>query len=219
MHLSGRWLTGSPGWLSHQACLLVLSRSCSRALDMFPAVWVLCEIVMQTCKWLWKQQVDQKCVSLFPGRPWLEEFTWVLVCVFRCTATPARGKEARDRCSSGWPRPPLLPRFFLQRIHLLSGSTPPAFATRIAPLFRCEHCTVYSVIYVIYTISLNQTEEKPWVMHKTEFFQIQDERLFPKYLFATDFSYRFSFSPLIHFFFYLFQSVNLMLGESPLKIF
>lgn len=54
---------------------------------------------------------------------------------------------------------------------------------------------LYSVIYVIYTISLNQTEEKPWVMHKTEFFQIQDERLFPKYLFAMDFSYHFYFFP------------------------
>lgn len=79
----------------------------------------------------------------------------------------------------------------------------PAHVIGVQPLFL-----VVSIIQalperylnIIYTMSPNQTEEKPLLMHKTEFFQIQDERLFGEYIFAKDFSYRSYFFLIICFF-------------------
>lgn len=59
-----------------------------------------------------------------------------------------RGRRRGTECSAGWPGPRLLPWFFLQRIHLLSGSTSLPLQ-HVEPLFlivstvQCNLCNLY----------------------------------------------------------------------------
>lgn len=76
----------------------------------------------------------------------------------------------------------------------------PAYATWTARLSVCEWALYKQYPDVICTVSMNQTEGKPSLMHKTEFFKIQDERLFLEHSFVMDFSYHFYFFSIICFF-------------------
>lgn len=76
----------------------------------------------------------------------------------------------------------------------------PAYATWTAHLAHCEWALCKQYPDVIYTMRVNQTEGKPSLMHKTEFFKIQDERLFLEHPFVMDFSYHFYFFSIICFF-------------------
>lgn len=89
------------------------------------------------------------------------------------------------------------------RIHLLSGRDIPAYASCIKLL------SDYDFLKVTHIMSLNQTEGKPLLMHKTEFFQILDERLFWGVFLQWISTVVFSLF-LLFAFFLLFQSVNLM---------
>ena len=74
---------------------------------------------------------------------------------------------------------------------------------------------VQAVHEVIHIMRLNQTEGKP-LLHKTEFFQIQDEKLFLGVFLQWISTVTFPFFPLFAFFL-LLQSVNLMHWENFLK--
>lgn len=86
----------------------------------------------------------------------------------------------------------------------------PAYAVWTARLSYCGWAlykqypdTIYTVMQYKFTVTIytvNQTEGKLSLMHETEFFKIQDERLFLEHPFVMDFSYHFYFFSIICFF-------------------
>lgn len=187
--------------LSHQACLLVLSRSSQEGVH---ELWI-CSLTLGFV-WDYKFRLANGCgnnrltksVFLYSqADPDLKNSCGSSIVCWGTLQLMLQGRRWGTECSAGWS----YHGCFLDsssKGYICFQAAYPCLCNTYSPSFSLW--ALHSVIYVIYTISLNQTEEKPRVMHKTEFFQIQDERLFSKYLFAMDFSYHFYFFPIIRFF-------------------